>query len=78
MQELTIVMCAAMCPMSELGDIMFFAESRAEFLAKKFCITKIPSKSTMNRILSLVDGRQFVQPAMTENRTRYCKELMRI
>ncbi|MBR6013394.1 MAG: transposase family protein, partial [Selenomonadaceae bacterium] len=29
---LTIVMCAVMCKMTELCEIMVFAESRAEFL----------------------------------------------
>ncbi len=55
---LTIVMCAVMCRMTELCEIMVFAESRAEFLAKNFGITKIPSKPTMSRILSLVDGKK--------------------
>lgn len=55
---LTIVMCAVMCRMTELCEIMVFAESRAEFLATNFGITKIPSKPTMSRILSLVDGKK--------------------
>ena len=55
---LTIVMCAVMCRMSELCEIMVFAESRAEFLAENFGITKIPSKSTVSRILSLADGKK--------------------
>ncbi len=54
---LTIVMCEVMCRMSKLCEIMVFAESRAEFLAENFGITKIPSKSTMSRILSLVDEK---------------------
>ena len=58
---LTIVMCAVMCRMSELCEIMVFAQSRAEFLAKNFGITKIPSKSTMSRILSLVDGKKVAE-----------------
>ena len=55
---LTIVMCAVMCRMTELCEIMVFAESRADFLAENFGITKIPSKPTMCRILSLVDGKK--------------------
>ena len=58
---LTIVMCAVMCRMTELCEIMVFAESRAEFLAKNFGITKIPSKPTMSRILSLVDGKKVAE-----------------
>ena len=55
---LTIVMCAVMCKMTELCEIMVFAESRAEFLEKNFGITKIPSKPTMSRILNMVDGKK--------------------
>jgi hypothetical protein len=40
-----LVMCAVMCKMTELCEIMVFAESRAEFLEKNFGITKIPSKT---------------------------------
>jgi len=58
---LTIVMCAVMCRMTELCEIMVFAESRAEFLAENFGITKIPSKPTMSRILSLVDGKKVAE-----------------
>ncbi|MBR6014264.1 MAG: hypothetical protein IK062_10885 [Selenomonadaceae bacterium] len=42
---LTIVMCAVMCRMTEFCEIIFFAESRSEFLAENFGITKIPSKT---------------------------------
>lgn len=58
---LTIVMCAVMCRMTELCEIMVFAESRAEFLEENFGITKIPSKPTMSRILSLVDGKKVAE-----------------
>ena len=39
----TIVKCAVMCRMTELCEIPVFADSRAEFLAENFGITKIPT-----------------------------------
>ena len=58
---LTIVRCAVMCRMTELCEIMVFAQDRADFFAKNFGITKIPSKPTMSRILSLVDGKKVAE-----------------
>ena len=49
---LTIVMCEVMCRMTELCEIMVFAESR---------IFVIPSNPTMNRILSMVDGKKVAE-----------------
>ena len=49
---LTIVMCEVMCRMTELCEIMVFAESR---------IFVIPSNPTMNRILSMVDGKKIAE-----------------
>ena len=54
---LVIVMCAVMCRMDTLSDIMEYAESKAEFLREKFGIEKIPSKPTMSRVLSMIDGK---------------------
>jgi len=53
---LIIVMCAVLCGLDELGDIMLFAQKRQSFLKETFGIEKLPSKPTMSRILSMVDG----------------------
>jgi len=55
---LTIVMCAVLCGLDELGDIVTFAENKADFLRENFGIEKIPSKPTMNRVLSVIDGHK--------------------
>jgi len=53
---LVIVMCAVLCGLDELGDILLFAQQRKDFLKKQFGIAKIPSKPTLSRILDMVDG----------------------
>lgn len=53
---LIIVMCAVLCGLDELGDILLFAQNRLKLLTELFGIEKIPSKPTLSRILSMVDG----------------------
>lgn len=53
---LIIVMCAVMCGLDGLAEIMVYAASRAAFIKEKFGIGQIPSKSTVSRILNMVDG----------------------
>lgn len=55
---LTIVMCAVLCGLDELGDIVTFAENKADFLKRNYGIEKIPSKATISRVLSVVDGQK--------------------
>ena len=55
---LMIVMCAVLCGLDELGDIVTFAENKAEFFRKNYGIEKIPSKATISRVLSIVDGQK--------------------
>lgn len=55
---LVIVMCAVLSGLDELGTIMTFAENKAEFFKNHFNIDKIPSKPTVSRVLSLVDGEK--------------------
>lgn len=55
---LMIVMCAVLCGLDKLGDIVTFAENKADFLKENFGIEKIPSKATMSRVLSVVDGQK--------------------
>ena len=55
---LTIVMCGVLCGLDELCKIMTFAENKADFLKTEFGIKEIPSKSTMSRVLSIIDGNE--------------------
>ena len=48
---LRIVMCAVLCGLDELGDILTFAENKADFFKENYGIEKIPSKATMSRKL---------------------------
>ena len=54
---LTIVMCAVLCGLDGLDDIMVYQENNQEFLKKEFGIEQYPSKSTYSRVLSIIDGR---------------------
>lgn len=58
---LTIVMCAVLCGLDELGDIVTFAENKSKFLNDNFGIEQIPSKSTISRVLSIIDGQKVAQ-----------------
>lgn len=54
---LTIVMCAVLCGLDKLDEIMTYQENNHENLRKDFGIEKFPSKSTFSRVLSMVDGK---------------------
>ena len=43
---LIIVMCAVLCGLDTLGDLVIYAKNKKEFLSKEFGIEKIPSKAT--------------------------------
>ena len=58
---LTIVMSAVLCGLDELCDIVTFAENKAEFFKKHFGIEKIPSKPTLSRVLSIIDGQKVAE-----------------
>lgn len=58
---LTIVMCAVLCGLDELGDIMTFAENKEKFFKDNFGIEEIPSKPTMSRVLSVIDGQKVAE-----------------
>lgn len=58
---LMIVMCAVLCGLDELGDIVAFAENKAKFFKDNFGIEKIPSKATISRVLSIIDGQKVAQ-----------------
>jgi len=53
---LILVMCAVLCGLDELGDILIFAQKRQDFFMEQFGIEKIPSKPTLSRILNMVKG----------------------
>lgn len=53
---LIIVMCAVMCGLDGLAEIMVYATSKARFIKEKFGIEQIPSKATVSRILNMLDG----------------------
>ena len=55
---LIIIMCAVLCGLDTLGDLVIYAKNKGEFFAKELGIETIPSKATFGRILSMIDGKQ--------------------
>ena len=55
---LIIVMCGILCGLDELQDIVTYAESKRSFLKEHFGIDKTPSKSTLTRVMNMIDGEQ--------------------
>ena len=55
---LIIIMCAVLCGLDTLGDLVIYAKSKEEFLRKELGIDRIPSKATFARVLSMIDGKQ--------------------
>lgn len=53
---LTIVMCAVLCGLDQLDDILVYQENHQAFLKTTFGIEHYPSKSTYSRVLSIIDG----------------------
>lgn len=68
---LSIMMCAVLCGLDTLGDIVIYAENNKDFLKEKLDIEKIPSKATLARILSMVDGAQVGAVIVELMRERY-------
>ena len=52
---LVLVMCAVLCGLDQLGDIVTYAQNKAPFFEQYFGIHQIPSKPTFSRVLSLLD-----------------------
>ena len=50
---LTVIMCGVLSGLSRTDDIEIYAKKKAEFFRDTFGIEKIPSDSTMNRILNM-------------------------
>lgn len=55
---LIIIMCAVLCGLDKLGDLVIYAKNKEDFLLKELGIESIPSKATFARILSMIDGEQ--------------------
>jgi len=68
---LTIIMCAVLSGLDTLGDLVIYAKSRKEFLAKELGIEAIPSKATFARILSMIDGKEIGQAIVDVLHSRF-------
>jgi predicted transposase YbfD/YdcC len=55
---LILIMCAILCGLDQLEDIISYGKNKADFLKKAFGINKIPSKPTLSRILSMIDPEE--------------------
>ncbi|GHU13796.1 ISAs1 family transposase [Alphaproteobacteria bacterium] len=53
---LTIIMCGMLCGLDTLSGLVIYADGRSAFLKEHFGIAKIPSKATLSRVLSIVNG----------------------
>lgn len=52
---LIVVMCAVLCGLDTLSDIVEYGEQKAKMLYDRFGIEKIPSESTLCRVLSMIN-----------------------
>lgn len=68
---LIIVMCAVLCGLDTLGDLVIYAKNKSEFLAKEFGIEAIPSKATFARVLSAVSGKEIGDAILDILRMRF-------
>jgi predicted transposase YbfD/YdcC len=50
------VMCAVICGITELADMMVYFENKAAFFLEQFGIAQIPSKPTFSRMINLLDA----------------------
>ncbi|GHU21215.1 hypothetical protein FACS189472_13700 [Alphaproteobacteria bacterium] len=67
---LTIIMCGMLCGLDSLNGLIIYAEGRSAFFKEHFGIDKIPSKATLSRELSIVDGAKIaslILDVMREN-----------
>lgn len=54
---LKLVMIAVLCGMDELDKIIDYGENKKEFLEKEFDIKLIPSKSTLTRVMAMINSK---------------------
>lgn len=57
---LILTQCAVMCGLQQLEEISEYGKSKAEWLRATFGITRIPSDSTLCRVLGMVDANVVV------------------
>ena len=55
---LTMVMCAVICGLDELGTVVTYIRNRATFFKENFGIASVPSKATFSRVLRMIDGEK--------------------
>ena len=55
---LTMVMCAVICGLDELGAVVTYIQNRAVFFKENFGIASVPSKATFSRVLRMIDGEK--------------------
>lgn len=53
---LILITCAILCNQVEVGDIIDYGEGKLDFLRSSFGIEKIPSSSTITRILNMINA----------------------
>jgi predicted transposase YbfD/YdcC len=58
---LIIIMNAVLCGYDKPEDICVYGEEKLPFLRKYFGVASVPSKSTLSRILSMVDGEKVAE-----------------
>lgn len=54
---LKLIMISVLCGMDELDKIIDYGKNKSQFLEKEFNIKSIPSKSTLTRIISMIDPK---------------------
>lgn len=62
---LKLVMIAVLCGMDELDKIIDYGENKKDFLKKEFNIKLIPSKSTLTRVLAILNPNQLSLSAVS-------------
>jgi len=53
---LILTMCAVLCGLDTLEAVHVFGENNQEFLREHFGMETLPSKATLGRVLSIIDG----------------------
>ena len=54
---LKLVMISVLCGMDELDKIIDYGENKKEFLEKEFDIKMIPSRSTLTRVIAMINPK---------------------
>jgi predicted transposase YbfD/YdcC len=55
---LILVMCGVLCGMDELDEIVDFGDVKRGFLKDRFGVETIPSRSTLTRVMNIVDAEE--------------------